>query len=92
MRSLAIATSTKDIKCLDISTGHVYISRNVIFDENVFPFAALHSNASSKYTSDALLLLSSSISRENIDVPMVNYPTNTYLPVQNCFIMCCSRI
>ena len=25
-------------KCLDLSTGRVYISRHVIFDENFFPF------------------------------------------------------
>jgi hypothetical protein len=35
----------KGYKCLDISTGRVYISRDVVFDETVFPFASLHSNA-----------------------------------------------
>jgi hypothetical protein len=35
----------KGVKCLDVSTGRVYISRDVIFDENVFPFQALHPNA-----------------------------------------------
>ena len=35
----------KGFKCLDISTGRVYISRDVVFDEGVFPFASLHSNA-----------------------------------------------
>ena len=29
----------KGYKCLDASTGRVYISRDVIFDETVFPFA-----------------------------------------------------
>ena len=29
----------KGYKCLDRSTGHIYISRDVIFDEYVFPFA-----------------------------------------------------
>jgi histone deacetylase 1/2 len=31
----------KGVKCLEISTGRVYISRDVVFDENVFPFALL---------------------------------------------------
>ena len=28
----------KGFKCLDISTGHVNVSRDVIFDETIFPF------------------------------------------------------
>ena len=35
----------KGYKCLDPKEGRVYISRDVVFDEHVFPFAALHSNA-----------------------------------------------
>jgi hypothetical protein len=34
----------KGYKCLDITIGHVYISRDV-FDESVFPFSKLHPNA-----------------------------------------------
>jgi hypothetical protein len=32
-------------KCLDLSTGRIYTSRDVIFDEQVFPFSTLHPNA-----------------------------------------------
>jgi hypothetical protein len=32
-------------KCLDPSTGRVYTTRDVIFDEQVFPFASLPPNA-----------------------------------------------
>jgi hypothetical protein len=35
----------KGFKCLDISKGCIYISRDALFDESVFPFAELHSNA-----------------------------------------------
>jgi hypothetical protein len=35
----------KGFKCLDISTGRIYISRDVVFDEQVFPFSKLHTNA-----------------------------------------------
>ena len=38
----------KGFKCLDISTGRVYISRDVVFDENVFPFSKLHPNAGAR--------------------------------------------
>jgi hypothetical protein len=46
----------KDFKCLDIPTGRVYISQDVIFDENVFPFANLHSNAGAQLQSEILVL------------------------------------
>jgi histone deacetylase 1/2 len=42
-------------KCLDVSTGRVYISRNVIFDENVFLFARNSSSGSSVYSATDLL-------------------------------------
>jgi hypothetical protein len=35
----------KSFKCLDVPTGRVYISCDVIFNENIFPFTRLHSNA-----------------------------------------------
>jgi hypothetical protein len=44
---------------LDISTGHVYISRDVIFDEYVFPFSRLHPNAGARLRSKISLLPSS---------------------------------
>jgi hypothetical protein len=28
----------KGFKCLDLSSGRIYISRDVVFDENIFPF------------------------------------------------------
>jgi hypothetical protein len=34
----------KGYKCLDISTGRTYISRDIVFDESVFQFSLLHSN------------------------------------------------
>lgn len=38
----------KGFKCLDVSTGRVYISRDVVFDENIFPFSKLHDNANAR--------------------------------------------
>lgn len=45
----------KGFKCLDVSTGRVYISRDVIFDQSVFPFAQLHPNAGARLRSEILL-------------------------------------
>jgi histone deacetylase 1/2 len=46
----------KGNKCLDISTGRVYISWDVIFDENIFPFSELHPNAGARLHSEIDLL------------------------------------
>jgi hypothetical protein len=48
-----------------MSTGRVYISRDVVFDENVFTFASLRPNASTLLRKEILLLPSStSVSHE----------------------------
>jgi hypothetical protein len=52
----------KGVKCLDPSTGRVYISRDVVFDENLFPFASLNPNAGSRLRQDILLLPTNSSS------------------------------
>jgi hypothetical protein len=46
----------KGYKCLDVSSGHIYISRDVIFDEEVFPFSNLHPNARARLQSKITLL------------------------------------
>jgi hypothetical protein len=43
------------VKCLDPSTGRVYISRDVVFDESVFSFASLNPNAGRRLQKDILL-------------------------------------
>jgi hypothetical protein len=42
------SSSHKGYKCLDISSGRLYISRDIVFDEIVFPFASLHDNAGAR--------------------------------------------
>jgi hypothetical protein len=49
----------KGFKCLDISEGRIYISRDVVFDETIFPFASLNSNAGHHFHFEVLLLLES---------------------------------
>jgi hypothetical protein len=46
----------KGFKCLDIPTGRIYISRDVVFDEQVFPFSELHDNACARLRSEIELL------------------------------------
>jgi hypothetical protein len=46
----------KGYMCLDISTGRIYILRDVVFDEDVFPFSKLHPNAGLLLRSQILLL------------------------------------
>ena len=52
---LGYSTQHKGVKCLDVATGHVYISRDVIFDETKFPFADLHPNAGALLRQEILL-------------------------------------
>lgn len=40
----------KGYKCLNIPTCQIYISRDVVFDETIFPFATLNPTASARYT------------------------------------------
>jgi hypothetical protein len=46
----------KGVKFLDIKTGQVYISRDVVFDETMFPFSSLHPNAGALLRQEILLL------------------------------------
>jgi histone deacetylase 1/2 len=67
----------------DVKTGRVYISRDVVFDENVFPFTKLHPNAASRLATKILLLpkhLSNPTGGELVDDHVAN--TNNQEDVQ----------
>jgi len=53
---LGYSSLHKGYKCLDASTGRVYISWDVVFDESVFPFQSLHPNAGARLRQEILLL------------------------------------
>lgn len=53
---LGVSDMHKGFKCLDITTGQVYISRDVIFDESIYPFRDLHSNVGAKLRSEIINL------------------------------------
>jgi hypothetical protein len=46
----------KGFKCLDPSKGRVYISRDVVFHEHVFPFSLFHPNAGARLRAKLALL------------------------------------
>jgi hypothetical protein len=46
----------KGFKCLEVSSGRVYISRDVVFDESEFPFSKLHSNVGAHLREEISLL------------------------------------
>jgi hypothetical protein len=70
----------KGFKCLDISSGRIYVSCDAIFDELIFPFASLNSNAGAHYHSDVLLLPSPN-TRDNGSTTMTNENTISVLPM-----------
>ena len=72
----------KGYKCLDVSSGCVYISRDVIFDENVFPFTELHPNAGARLRSEILCY---GIGGEHVADQYTNCPSNVFseLNVEN---------
>lgn len=53
---LGYSSRHKCYKCLDISSGRVFILRYVVFDKDVFPFEALHENARGRLRQEILLL------------------------------------
>jgi hypothetical protein len=72
---LGYSNMHKGFKCLDVSTGQTYIFRDVVFDENIFPFAKLHPNAGAQLRYEILLLPPSLHNGVNImDEPVANFP------------------
>jgi hypothetical protein len=53
---LGYSSLHKGFKCLEPSSGRVYISRDVVFDENIFPFSELHPNVGARLREEILLL------------------------------------
>lgn len=64
----------KGFKCLDVAEGRVYISRDVIFYETIFPFASLHSNAAAHLRREILLLPG------HLKIPLLNTGGNNCEP------------
>jgi hypothetical protein len=52
---LGYSSHHKGVKCLDPSTGRVYIFKDVVFDESVFPSASLNHHVGKRLQKDILL-------------------------------------
>lgn len=50
------SNSHEGFKCLDPTEGQIYISRDVVFDEHVFPFASLSPNTRARLRAEFSLL------------------------------------
>jgi hypothetical protein len=80
---LGYSNQQKGFKCLDLSTGRTYISRDVIFYENIFPFSKLRPNSGPQLRVEISPLLSSlvpSSGGESVFSHMSNAPN----PVEDC--------
>jgi hypothetical protein len=73
----------KGYKCLEVSTGRVYISRDVTFDEEVFPFSELNSNTSARLRSDVALLHPTLFRHDCGDITIHDYITDNLLDTNN---------
>jgi hypothetical protein len=78
---LGYSNMHKGFKCLVLSIGRIYISRDMIFHESVFPFASLHSNANACYHANILLTSHGNNEAANLtnDHTMSSFPVE--LPV-----------
>jgi hypothetical protein len=80
---LGYSNRHKGFKCLDPLEGRIYISRDVVFDESVFPFASLRPNAGARLRaeitllSDCLLNPSSSFGNASLRDSSLNNPIPT---------------
>jgi hypothetical protein len=63
----------KGYKCLEVSTGRIYASRDAIFDEEVFPFSELNPNAGARLHSEITLLHPTLLPHNHGDIMMHDY-------------------
>ena len=74
----------KGVKCLDVSSGRDYVSRDVVFDESVFPFASLHPNVGALLRKEILLLpefLQNSMLDQGGEQQSIDLTSNVQVPV-----------
>jgi histone deacetylase 1/2 len=73
----------KGYKCLNPAQGRVYISRDVVFDETIFPFASMHPNAGARLRAELsilpniLLNPSTNLGDVNVQDQSVSSPVST---------------
>jgi hypothetical protein len=73
----------KGYKCLDVASGRVYILRDVVFDESVFPFFELNPNAGAELKSEIMLLHPTLITLTPLENAVENHVNNSHIPAEN---------
>jgi hypothetical protein len=63
----------KGYKCLEVSTDRIYVSCDVIFDEEFFPFSELNPNAGARLHSEITLLHPTLLPHNHGDIMMHDY-------------------
>jgi len=87
---IGYSNAHKGFKCLDPKEGRVYISRDVVFDEYVFPFAELHPNAGSRLRAEFRVLLDALRSQSSIfgDAHILDQRLQSPNPTDVCSSSC----
>jgi hypothetical protein len=70
----------KGYTCLEVSTGRIYISHDVVFDEAVFPFSELHANAGAHLRAEINLLPSTLLPSSNFENMGQQFSAASLLP------------
>jgi hypothetical protein len=70
-------------KCLKVSNGRVYMSRDVTFDEEVFPFSELNPNAGAQLRSDVALFHPTFFRHDCGDITIHDHITDNPLNTNN---------
>jgi hypothetical protein len=78
---LGFSSFHKGFKCLDPKSGRVYISRDVTFDEIIFPFFELHPNAG-RHLQDKIALLPPNLLNTGV-IQLRDHVSNNSNPVAN---------
>jgi hypothetical protein len=73
----------KGYKCLEVSTGRVYISCDVTFDKDVFPFSELNPNVGARLRSDVALLHPTLFRHDCGDITIHDHITDNPLETNN---------
>jgi hypothetical protein len=91
---LGYSSMHKGYKCLYIPTNRVYISRDVVFDERVFPFASTHDKPTTPISEYALLpMLLPPRYDQHVDMtvcPTMHHTTNLAQDVNHSMCEPCS--
>jgi hypothetical protein len=80
---LAYSNLHKGYKCLDVASGCVYISRDVDFNETIFPFLELNPNAGAQLRYDITLIHPTLIPHSPTETVVENNINNLHNPVEN---------